>query len=46
MHFIIKSVLELSVLQNALNSHVGFLHDGRFKMSSVFGVFIEKKKKR
>lgn len=35
-----KSVLELSVLQNT-----GILHDGHFTMSSVFGLFMGKKKR-
>lgn len=43
MHFIIKSIVELSVLQNALNSHVGFFVLGVLNFFSVLGFFTENK---
>lgn len=43
MYLIIRFALELSVPQNANNR--GILRDGHFKISSVFCLFILKKKK-
>lgn len=44
MYFIIKSVLELSVLKNALNSHVGFFMVG-FKIFFCTSLYLKKEGK-